>query len=132
MYRGMVLVHRDGELAGPFQAEDLAREFRLEIEGTKRHVLARLKRYGVIDYLRSSGKRFAEAYSRLMLAKQLLQYYKSSRSAKSAFILEHFGDLQAEWEIVAALENDLEFAANPWYWTVSDAIVQELGRQDET
>src|SRR5262245_7535497 len=72
-HRGMVLVHRGGELVGPFPAELMAQEYRAEIEGVKGRVRAILERHGVFDYLRNfGGEDYEEAYSRLMFMAEYL------------------------------------------------------------
>ena len=52
VHRGMVLIQRDAEMAGPFHAELLAPLYRQEIETIKNHVLAKLETYGIIEILK--------------------------------------------------------------------------------
>ena len=52
VHHGMVLIHRDAEMVGPFQAELLAPLYRQEIETIKKDVLAKLETYGIIEILK--------------------------------------------------------------------------------
>jgi hypothetical protein len=119
-HRGMVLVHRDGELVGPFPAELMAQEYRAEIEGIKGRVRATLECHGVFEYLRNSGGGgYEEAYYKLMFT---IEYMDDDR----------FSDLlRTQRAILKPLLADAEFAANPWYWTVAWVVVRELGQEGD-
>jgi hypothetical protein len=116
VHHGMVLVHRDGELTGPFRAELLAGEYRAEIERVKGVVRETLRRLGIIDYLMSCGVSPRAAYSRLLMAKEL--------TGESPLF-------KRERELMAGLEADADFRANVHYRHVVRAIVEELCRSGD-
>jgi hypothetical protein len=121
--RGLVLVHRDGELTGPLRPDLVAHELRADIERVKRRVLAKLVHYGVIDYVRNGDDgEIVGKYDYLMVCKSFVE------SNAVGELQDHF---RAETDILVRWLADPDFAAYPFYWTVAWEIVHELGGSAE-
>jgi hypothetical protein len=117
--RGLVMVHRDGELTGPLRPDLVAHEYQADIDRLKRRVLAQLEHYGVVDYLMNADDgQIAEKYQYLMICKSLIE---------SNQILEHQDHFRAEVEVLGPWLADPDFAAYPFYWTIACEVVRELG-----
>jgi hypothetical protein len=116
--RGLVLVHRDGELSSPLRPDLVALDLRADIERVKREVRAKLERYGVIDYVMNADDgQIERKFEHLIMLKHLIESNQT-------------GEVQAffrpECAILVPLLADADFAAHPFYWTVAWVVVREL------
>jgi hypothetical protein len=117
VYRGMVLVHREGELAGPFPAEDVALEFRAEIESVKKLVLAKLETYGITEILKKFKNGRVSLFNLLVL----------NDEQSNKFFFKNDDDLVRRAQ---GIHDDADFLAKPFYWDVARVLVLELAAEE--